>query len=258
MERFITLLSFLTRIPVKTSGKLDEEFHKSARYFSLVGMILGVLYLIFAIAFSRLFGTFIGALAFVSSNIILTGGLHLDGLGDTFDGLYSYRDKDRILEIMKDSRLGTNALLAILMLLLFKIALTDKFLSQGYYYGLFFMPVMGKIASVLACYKGRVAKKSGMGNTFIGKVSSEDFYLSLGVGIFATILISLFVQDYSFAIINIAVVVIVIFLTLIYMDHVYKIIDGLTGDILGAICELTEAVYLIMYYLGEVLWQLFI
>lgn len=91
MERFITLLSFLTRIPVKTSGKLDEAFHKSAKCFSLVGIVLGIFYLIFGVATSKIFGAHIRALVFIS--IILTGGLHLDGLGDTFDGLYSYRDK---------------------------------------------------------------------------------------------------------------------------------------------------------------------
>ena len=258
MERFITLLSFLTRIPVKTSGKLDEAFHKSAKYFSLVGIVLGIFYLIFGVATSKIFGAHIGALVFISTNIILTGGLHLDGLGDTFDGLYSYRDKDRILEIMKDSRLGTNALLAILILILFKIALADKFISQGYYYGLFFMPVMGKMASVLACYKGKTAKKNGMGNAFIGKVSAIDFYIALGIGILAMVLPSIIIKDYSIAIINVTVVIIVSLLTLGYMNHVYKIIDGLTGDILGAICELAEVVYLFMYYLGVTLWQLFI
>jgi len=258
LERFITLLSFLTRLPVKTSGNLDEEFHRSAKYFSLVGIVLGAFYIFSGVLAFKIFGSFIGALIYVSINIILTGGLHLDGLGDTFDGLYSYRDKDKVLEIMKDSRLGTNALLAILILLLFKIALADKFLSQGYYYGLFFMPVAGKISSVYACYKGKTAKKSGMGNAFIGKVSKKDFYIALGVGILAMVVVSIITRDYSIAIINISVILILMIFTLIYLNHVYKIIDGLTGDVLGAICELSEVGYLLIYYLGVTLWRLFI
>ena len=99
MERFISLLSFLTRIPVKTSETLDEEFHKSAKYFPLVGIVLGIFYVGFSYLGNIIFGPDIGGIIFIIMNIVLTGGLHLDGLGDTFDGLYSYREKNKIPEL---------------------------------------------------------------------------------------------------------------------------------------------------------------
>ena len=75
-----------------------------------------------------LFNPYITAVLVLASEVILTGGLHIDGLGDSFDGLYSYRDKEKILEIMKDSRLGTNGLLAIVIVFLLKVGFLNSLL----------------------------------------------------------------------------------------------------------------------------------
>lgn len=258
MERFILLLSFLTRIPVKTADRLDEEFYKSAKYFPLVGAVLGIVYISFTYIGSIIFGPYIAGIIFIIANIILTGGLHLDGLGDTFDGLYSYRQKDKILEIMKDSRLGTNALLAILVLIMFKVALVSKLVGQGYYFAVFLMPVVGKLSSVFACYIGKTAKEEGMGNVFIGKVVKSDFYIAIVTVLFILALVFAITSSIMILIINIITLFLVIVATKIYLSHVYSIIDGLTGDVLGAICELSELLYLFLVCLGVILWQLYI
>ena len=258
MERFISLLSFLTRIPVKTSETLDEEFHKSAKYFPLVGIVLGIFYVGFSYLGNMIFGPVIGGIIFIIMNIVLTGGLHLDGLGDTFDGLYSYREKNKILEIMKDSRLGTNALLAILILIMFKVALASELLSQGFYFAIFLMPVVGKLSSVFACYVGKTAKETGMCNAFIGKIIKSDFYIAILTVIVLLVAVFLLTSSFIFFILNIIVISLVLIATIAYLHHVYSIIDGLTGDVLGAICELSELLYLFLISLGVVLWQLFI
>ena len=100
----------MTRIPIKADVEFDEEFHKSIVYFPLVGFVIGLISFLIGILALKIFDPFVTSILVVAGEVILTGGLHIDGLGDTFDAIYSNRDKERILEIMKDSRLGTNAL----------------------------------------------------------------------------------------------------------------------------------------------------
>ena len=66
----------------------------------------------------------------VLAEVILTGALHLDGLADTFDGIFSYRSKQKMLEIMKDSRLGTNGGIALVLYFVLKILLISR--NNGY------------------------------------------------------------------------------------------------------------------------------
>ena len=104
----------MTRIPIKADIGFDEEFHKSIVYFPLVGFVIGLISFLIGSLALKIFDPFVTSILIVAGEVILTGGLHIDGLGDTFDAIYSNRDKERMLEIMKDSRLGTNSLLAIL------------------------------------------------------------------------------------------------------------------------------------------------
>ena len=92
-----------------------------------------------------------------------TGGLHIDGLGDTFDAIYSNRDKERILEIMKDSRLGTNSLLAIMFLILLKVGFINSLVQNGLLWLVIFMPVIGRIGVMMMTYKTVTPRAKGMG-----------------------------------------------------------------------------------------------
>ena len=121
----------MTRIPIKADVGFDEEFHKSIVYFPLVGLIIGAISFIIGSLSSIIFDTFLTSILIVACEVILTGGLHIDGLGDTFDAIYSNRDKERMLEIMKDSRLGTNSLLAILFLVLIKVGLLNSIINNN-------------------------------------------------------------------------------------------------------------------------------
>ena len=143
MKRFISILQFMTRIPININVGFDEEFHKTLSYFPLVGLVLGVLELLIGKISLMIFDPFITSLIITLSAVILTGGLHIDGLGDTFDALYSYRDKEKMLEIMKDSRLGTNSLLAVMFLLLFKIGFIYSIINKGLLWLVMFMPILG-------------------------------------------------------------------------------------------------------------------
>ena len=89
MKRFIGLLQFMTRIPIKADVGFDEEFHKSIVYFPLVGFVIGLISFFIGSLAIRIFDPFITSILIVAGEVILTGGLHIDGLGDTFDAIYS-------------------------------------------------------------------------------------------------------------------------------------------------------------------------
>ena len=96
-----------------------------------------------------IFDPFISAIVITLIEVLTTGGLHIDGLGDTFDAIYSNRDKERILEIMKDSRLGTNSLLAIMFLILLKIGFINSLVQNNLLWLVIFMPVIGRIGVMI-------------------------------------------------------------------------------------------------------------
>lgn len=251
MKRFIGILQFLTRIPIKMNIGFDYEFHKTMFYFPLVGFVLGILYFIIAIISLIFFDIDIASINVLVGTVVLTGGLHLDGVGDTFDGIYSYRDKDRILEIMKDSRLGTNALLAILFLVLIKLSLISAIIKSGNLYNLIYMPVFARMALVISCYKTKTPREKGMGNIFIGK-SNLNMIL---IGITYVVLLILILNNLLFTTTILDTVKVILFipimivLTRLFVKYIYSKIDGITGDILGCTSEIMEVAYLLYIYL---------
>lgn len=249
MKRLIGIIQFMTRIPIPVDTGFDEEFHKSIIYFPIVGLILGICYWIIARIGLAVFNPYITAVFVLAGEVILTGGLHLDGLGDSFDGLYSYRDKDRILEIMKDSRLGTNGLLAIVIVFLLKASFLTALLEQNNLWPILIMPVAARSMQVVACYQTQTPREKGMGNIFIGKVSTVYLtgVIALMIGIHLST-IWLIGTDFSY-IREVLTLGIMILAVKVFIQSVYKKIDGITGDILGCICELAELIYLILTYI---------
>lgn len=257
MKRFIGILQFMTRIPIPVDTGFDEDFHKGILYFPLVGLVLGILYYIIAWIGLAFFNPYIGTIMVLAGEVMLTGGLHLDGLGDTFDGLYSYRDKDRILEIMKDSRLGTNGLLAIMLVLMLKAGFIYEVMDQYALWLIIVMPAIARTMQVVACYQTKTPREKGMGNIFIGKVSTQCLIGAYGLLVLVVIVALLltsgwFISWFEWIRIGIILSITITLLTIwtrIFIRSVYKKIDGITGDVLGAICELAELIYLVIVYM---------
>ncbi|MEA3437195.1 MAG: adenosylcobinamide-GDP ribazoletransferase, partial [Thermodesulfobacteriota bacterium] len=112
MKNLIAAIQFITIIPMGKSGKFDPE--KMVPFFPLVGIILGLLVALLDQIFLLLWSKPVASLLDVLFLIIITGAFHLDGLGDTADGLYGRRTKEKALSIMKDSRIGAMGIVAII------------------------------------------------------------------------------------------------------------------------------------------------
>lgn len=248
MKSLILMLQFFTRLPLPFDLKASsEDFSKGLIWFTAVGLIIGAFLDGVFWALAPWTGTFLLSVLLVLAESILTGGLHLDGLADTFDGLYSNRGKERSLEIMKDSRIGSNGALALISFFLLKTALLNELLTAARTQTLtimpmgvlLLMPVASKAALSLSCYMGPYARKEGMGHLFIGKVSHFQLMLTLLAG---------FAMTAIYPISAVAMAVVLIF-TPVYTFHVRRRIGGLTGDTLGAWHELSGLVYLASWLL---------
>ena len=112
LRYFIAATQFITILPLGKTGVFDPP--KMIPYFPVVGLLLGILVVSFDHVALRLWSQPVASLLDVIFLAFLTGAFHIDGLGDTADGLYGQRPKEKALAIMKDSRLGTMGLVAIL------------------------------------------------------------------------------------------------------------------------------------------------
>lgn len=236
MKQLILMIQFLTRIPLTIALDVtDEDFTKGFKYFPVVGSIIGGL--IYAIHFilRPYFSDFTVAVVVTLTYIYITGGLHMDGLSDSADGLFSGRSKERVLEIMKDSRIGSNGALAMVFVLLLKIAFMSE--MDGFSLGpiLFLMPMLSKYVVVFTSTFSKYARKDGMGNWFIGNVSTGDFLFATFFTLGVTVLVK---PSY------LCLVIAGVIFGWLFRRFCYSQIDGMTGDTIGALSELSDVVIL--------------
>lgn len=119
----VLAVQFLTRLPV-ASDHLWSEARQAAtpRYFPLVGAAIGAVLALALWALCMALPQPVSVLLTLTLGLLLTGGFHEDGLADTFDGIGGSTTRERALEIMRDSRLGTYGTLALILALLLKAA----------------------------------------------------------------------------------------------------------------------------------------
>ncbi|MGW8440740.1 adenosylcobinamide-GDP ribazoletransferase [Paenibacillus sp. S33] len=134
---------FLTRLPVKAEIDFSPDLLKrSASYYPLVGVVIGIIVWGFAALTSMVLPPLPCAILTLVVWVWLTGGLHLDGWMDAADALFSYRSRERMLEIMKDSRVGAMGVIACVLLLMLKASLLYTVLVERNVSGLLLLPMV--------------------------------------------------------------------------------------------------------------------
>lgn len=236
MKKLIILTQFLTRIPLPFQFDVKrEDLSQAVIYFPVVGGIIGGLVVLFYWFFNARMPKNILFFLIVFFQVLLSGGLHLDGLADSFDGLFSNRSKEKILMIMKDPNVGTFGLLSILFFLGLKyLLLINSSPNIGYF--LFYMPVVARFGVVLASKVGNYARNEGMGNLFIGQVSTGQVLFSGAL----TLVPAIFVPEFLAGFLCISVA------TYLMVKYTAWKINGITGDSLGAIVEINEVLFLVV------------
>jgi len=242
MKDFLQALSFLTILP---AGKIlplpleGKELARSMAFFPLVGFVIGLLlasgYYLLSLLFpkSLVLWLTIGFLAF------LTRGLHLDGFADTMDGLASGGTKEKILEVMRDSRIGAFGVISLILLIGAKYLALDQISNSSLPYSLVLMTVMGRNSMVLVCYRSAYARPNeGLGKPFTENLSAREMALSL----LSAFGLALLLKGLK----GILVFVGTCLFSLGYGFFFKKKLGGITGDILGAANELSELLSIIL------------
>lgn len=242
MNGFFTALQFLTRINIVRQNEVSPEaFGASVRYFPLVGAIIGAV----LAGFYQLTDPYLPintlAAILIVIEVALTGALHCDGLMDSADGLFSGRSRERMLEIMKDSRVGANGVVAFVILILLKWSLLLDLLPAAPLAALFVMPVLGRFAMVIAITRFPYARPEGIGKAFAALAGRKALYIAAALTVVCVVPWGPAARA--------ALAVAAVF-AVAAGRYVCARLGGLTGDIYGAVTELTEVLVLAIFILA--------
>ena len=244
MNSFLIGLQFLTRIHlVRQTVWTAEDFGRSTRFFPLVGLVLGICYALSAWLLLYAFGmrSLTAALLLILP-LLLTGGLHADGFMDTADGVFSGRDRARKLEIMKDSRVGAFGVVSFVMLMFVQYALLSDLAPMLFVPALFVMPIIGRLAMVLAVACFPYAREDGMGKTFADMADRSTVMIAA---------LTTAVLVLPWGMLATAALVLGTLFALLFCRTMTNILGGVTGDVYGAATVLTETLVLAVFSLAS-------
>lgn len=245
-KAFILMLQFFTRLPINTQIDMDSRtLSRGAFFFPFVGAIVGSIAALIYYVFTFV-SIDIASLAAVFSIIFITGGIHVDGLSDTADGFFSARSRERVLEIMKDSRVGTFGVIAIVFDILIKYVLIKNIPVNMGIPAIIFSCVLGRASAAMLINFGKCARPGGLGDMFSSAASKIYFVSSM----ILMILIGFILFYKTFLLVVTAALI----STLMIMRLSYRIIGGLTGDVYGASIEIGEIVSLTVFMVVS-LWK---
>ncbi|HEY9052122.1 MAG TPA: adenosylcobinamide-GDP ribazoletransferase [Gammaproteobacteria bacterium] len=238
MHPFLIALQFLTRVPVNVSGEWSaENIGKSLLYYPLVGFIIGALLMLLAYVLQDQSPMLLAALI-LTCWVLITGGLHLDGLADSADAWAgAHGDKQRALEIMKDSCAGPIAIILLVLVLLIKFSALYVLLQLEMPWLLLLAPMLGRSAVIILFMTTPYVREQGLGSDMKKYLPQQHVYAPL-----ALVLLVLFIfTDFGLAL----AVTMMGLLTLLFLRHLMlKRIDGMTGDTIGASIEIIETIVL--------------
>jgi adenosylcobinamide-GDP ribazoletransferase len=233
IRRPLVAIQFLTRLPVPLkSATSEEELGQASAYFPMVGIMVGAaaaaVFLVAQYVFPLPICVFL-AIVFAT---FITNGFHEDGLADTFDGFGGGWTKDRVLEIMRDSRIGAYGSLALIFLVLGKYNFLSSLPPRQIWRWLIvahtasrwtILPLSASLPYARADGQGKlVAKQIGVSAILIGSV---------------TLLITLLLLPWRAAA---AAFVVTVLVTVLCGVYYRRRLNGVTGDCLGATNQLTE------------------
>lgn len=238
MRRFWVAVGCLTIVPVGPRGAIREaDLGGSLPWFPLVGLLIGAGLMGAQALLSRAVPPLVVAACVLLLWVVVTGALHLDGLGDLSDGLSGGRTREDRLRIMKDPHVGAIAVVSIVLLLLLKFALVGSLPSAAMNRVLLIAPCLGRYAMVFlgstlpyARAEGGTAapfvnygtKRAWGWATFTALPAAGLALGPMGLGLFGVTLSASLLMRAIFR----------------------RALGGITGDALGASCEATEVLIL--------------
>ncbi|QTE23213.1 adenosylcobinamide-GDP ribazoletransferase [Polaribacter cellanae] len=249
---FLTAVLFFTRIPCpKWVNHSPEILNKSSRYFSLVGILVGAISAGIYFLASFVFTTEISLVLAMIASIWTTGAFHEDGFADSCDGFGGGWTKEKILIIMKDSRLGTFGVIGLISIL------SLKFMALNYL-------ATSKLMMVLILISGHsisrfIATILLYTHTYVRDIDSSKVKPTTQKMETKSLIISGFFGVFPLFFFNtywVFLSLIPLLITYLYLGNFFKKwIGGQTGDCAGALQQVAEVVF---YLSLPVIWKLFL
>lgn len=247
----VAAFQLLTRIPIPIQVPFEEDvLRRSLALYPLVGLVIGGVLAGAGTLLPAVLPLAPAAALLTGLWVVLTGGLHLDGLMDSADGLLSHRSRERMLEIMKDSRVGAMGVIACVLQLLFKYSLLAALLEARWPLAaglLAVIPVWSRWMMAAAVTSWPYARaEGGMGSLFAGAGARHLLGASLLSAVLSAVVLTPAAGGLKDAVVLTAAGAVTagLFGVLVAVRIAGRL-GGLTGDTYGAINELTETALLV-------------
>ena len=244
MQYLRAAIQFITILP---GGKTPAYYPREMiAYFPAVGLILGLILAAFdAVALQLWAGGFVSAILDVILLILLTGALHVDGLADSADGLFGHRDRETVLSIMKDSRIGVMGMAAVVCALSVKFAGISAIPAQASFQRfliLLLVPGFARSAMIFGIHwlpYGRPGGGTGF-DLFENPITIKDYW-GLGVCLLLCLFLGWRGIWMVFAFFGLVIGILV---------YYRRRMGCITGDMLGAMTEVTESMLFLAAAIG--------
>lgn len=235
LQPLLIALQFLTIIPTRLREPVKpENIGRSILYYPMVGLIIATILLIANYALSNQ-TSWVSASLLLTLWVVLTGGLHLDGLADSVDAwLGGLGDKDKTLLIMKDPTSGPIAVATLVLILLLKFIMLSQLIEQQDWLSIVFAVVLARTAMPLLLITTPYVRQGGIATLLVNNIPHYSTRIMLSVVALITLLAS------GFLLLSCTFI---LFLLLRY--GMEKRLGGTTGDTAGAMVELLETAVLI-------------
>jgi len=239
MRGLATAIGFLTAVPIGARRDLREgDFGRASVWFPAVGLLVGLLLAAVDWCGRAVWDPTVAAALVIGAAVVLTGGLHIDGLMDTADAFFSRAGRERMLEIMRDPRSGALGVAAGACILLTKFAAYAHLGGGEHWRVIAAAPALGRLAMVIAVGAFPYVRESGTGARIAAEVGKRHVIGALVLGgAIAMVLLSVG---------GLLVFAMALALAVAGGGYARRRLGGLTGDVYGAINEVVEIAVLLV------------
>lgn len=242
MNAFFHAVAFLTRFPVPRLSSETADWQRSVAFYPSVGLLLGLVLYAAAWLLGWLFPPSLAAVLTLVFWVYSTGGLHLDGWMDLADGLGSWRDREKIFAIMKDSRVGAMGVTAAILLFMVKVAALYEIASGHMELWLLLPPLLARTGLIAAIWFWPYITEKGLGTGLRNGLAL--WHVWLGFVLVPVLALFLYGPAGLFATGGTALI------CWLFLRSVAKRLGGLSGDCYGALVEWAEVATLVFIVAG--------
>jgi adenosylcobinamide-GDP ribazoletransferase len=245
LNRFLAALQFLTIIRIPWRREVQtEELGRSAGYFPVVGLIIGLILAGLNWLFGFILPSSVASALLIVSLVILSGALHLDGFVDTCDGIGGHKPVEARWKVMHDSRAGGFGIVGVVLLLLVKYVSLNSIPGPLLMMTLVLMPILSRWAMAYAIFIYPYARPSGLGKEFKQGTSWPRFTMATLITFVIVIIVIALIPLLGLA--GLVAMFGVWIITVVLAAYFKSKFSGLTGDNYGAINEVAEVAVLIL------------